>query len=56
MDGRLIKTSCHLSGGSKRILLWVIADHADGIAKCRHYGLAGENPVDQVMFKHWRNE
>jgi GNAT superfamily N-acetyltransferase len=56
IGGRLIRTFLHLCGGSKRILLWVIADNADAIAKYRHYGFAKENLVDQIMFKRWRNE
>ena len=56
IGGRLIKTFLHLSGGSKRILLWVIADNADAIAKYRHYGFAREDLADRIMLKHGRNE
>ena len=55
IGGRLIKTFFHLSGGSSRILLWVIADNTDAIAKYQHYGFTRENLVDQIMFKPWRN-
>ena len=56
IGGRLIKTFFHLSAGSRRILLWVIADNTDAIAKYQHYGFARENLVDRIMFRPGRNE
>lgn len=37
--------------GSKRIVLWVFSDNADGIAKYEHYGFRRENLVDRIILK-----
>jgi GNAT superfamily N-acetyltransferase len=37
--------------GSRRIVLWVFIDNADGITKYEHYGFRRENLVDRIMLK-----
>lgn len=49
IGARLIKTFFRLCRASRRIMLWVIADNADAIAKYQHYGFQGESLVDRIM-------
>jgi GNAT superfamily N-acetyltransferase len=37
--------------GSRRIVLWVFSDNADGIAKYEHYGFRRDHLVDRIMLK-----
>jgi GNAT superfamily N-acetyltransferase len=45
----LIEWFFRLSGESRRISLWVVADNRDAIEKYRHYGFERDRLVDQVM-------
>ena len=38
---------------SKRILLWVIADNKDAIAKYRHYEFEDDPMIDEILVKKW---
>lgn len=51
IGARMIKTFFRLCRASKRIMLWVIADNADAIAKYQHYGFRAESLVDQIMIR-----
>ena len=51
IGGRLIKTFFYLCRASKRIILWVVSDNTDGIAKYGHYGFTPENLVDRIVIK-----
>jgi GNAT superfamily N-acetyltransferase len=51
IGARLIKTFFRLCRGGKRIMLWVIADNSDAIAKYQHYGFRAESLVDQIMIR-----
>jgi GNAT superfamily N-acetyltransferase len=47
----LMRTFLLQVAGSRRIVLWVFSDNADGIAKYEHYGFRRENLVDRIMLK-----
>ncbi len=46
---RLIKTLFRLCRSGNRIVLWVISDNADAIAKYEHYGFQVDGLVDRIM-------
>lgn len=49
IGARLIKTLFHLCRSGKRIVLWVMGDNADAIAKYTHYGFQADGLVDRIM-------
>jgi ribosomal protein S18 acetylase RimI-like enzyme len=49
IGARLIRQFFRLSSGSKRVILWVVGDNSDAIAKYRHYGFRPETLVDRIM-------
>ena len=51
IGARLIRQFFRLSSGSKRLILWVVGDNADTIAKYRHYGFRPETLVDRIMIR-----
>jgi RimJ/RimL family protein N-acetyltransferase len=51
IGARLIKTFFRICRGSRRIVLWVIADNHDSIAKYGHYRFQPEGLVDRVMIR-----
>jgi GNAT superfamily N-acetyltransferase len=53
IGARLIKALFRLSRASGRIILWVVDENSDAIAKYRHYGFSREGLVDRIMIKEW---
>jgi len=51
IGARLIRRFFRLSAGSKRLILWVVGDNADAIAKYRHYGFRPDTLVDRIMIR-----
>lgn len=51
IGARLIRRFLHLSSGSKRVILWVVSDNSDAIAKYRRYGFRPETLVDRIMIR-----
>jgi ribosomal protein S18 acetylase RimI-like enzyme len=51
IGARLIRRFFRLSSGSKRLILWVVRDNAEAIAKYRHYGFQPETLVDRIMIR-----
>lgn len=51
IGARLIRRFFRLSSGSKRLILWVVGDNAETIAKYRHYGFQLETLVDRIMIR-----
>jgi GNAT superfamily N-acetyltransferase len=51
IGARLIRQFFHLSRGSKRLILWVVGDNADSIARYRHYGFRADALVDRIMIR-----
>lgn len=51
IGARLIRRFFRLSSGSKRLILWVVRDNSDAIAKYRHYGFRPETLVDRIMIR-----
>jgi RimJ/RimL family protein N-acetyltransferase len=51
IGARLIKTFFRTCQSSKRIVLWVISDNHDSIAKYQHYRFRPEGLVDHVMIR-----
>ncbi|MGA8891047.1 MAG: GNAT family N-acetyltransferase [Anaeromyxobacteraceae bacterium] len=51
IGARLIKTFFRTCRSSRRIVLWVIADNHDSIAKYGHYRFRPEGLVDHVMIR-----
>jgi GNAT superfamily N-acetyltransferase len=49
IGARLMKTFFYLCRSSKRIILWVIKNNADAVAKYQHYGFREEVLVDRIM-------
>ena len=51
VGGKLLRTFLHLSAARKRILLWVVAENHDAIAKYQHYGFVTESLTDQILLR-----
>jgi len=51
IGARLIRTYFRLCKASKRIVLWVISDNDDAIAKYEHYRFRREGLVDHVVIR-----
>ena len=51
IGARLIRQFFRLSSGSRRVILWVVGDNSDAIAKYRHYGFRPETLVDRIMIR-----
>jgi ribosomal protein S18 acetylase RimI-like enzyme len=51
IGARLIRQFFRVCGGSKRLILWVVRDNSDAIAKYRHYGFQPETLVDRIMIR-----
>jgi len=47
----LIREYFRLSAGSKRLILWVVGDNSDSIAKYSHYGFRPDTLVDRIMIR-----
>lgn len=47
----LIRRFFHLSSGSRRLILWVVRDNVDAIARYRHYGFRPDTLVDRIMIR-----
>lgn len=51
IGARLIRRFFRLCSGSKRLILWVVSENADAIAKYRYYGFRPELLVDRIMIR-----
>lgn len=51
VGSRLIRAFFRQCKGAKRIVLWVLANNEDAIAKYRYYGFARERLIDQVLIR-----
>jgi len=51
IGAQLIRTFFQLSRGTKRILLWVVSNNGDAIARYQHYAFTRERLVDCVLTK-----
>jgi GNAT superfamily N-acetyltransferase len=51
IGGGLIRQYFRLSAGSKRLILWVVGDNSDSIAKYSHYGFRPDTLVDRIMIR-----
>jgi len=49
VGGRLMGTFLSRCAGSRRIVLWVLADNVDAIARYRHYGYRADGVVDWIL-------
>jgi len=52
IGSRLIKTFFRTCQSSRRIVLWVVSDNHDSIAKYGHYRFLPEGLVDHVLLRH----
>ena len=51
IGARLMKTFLSECRDARRIILWVVSENADAIAKYSHYGFEREGLVDQIMIR-----
>jgi ribosomal protein S18 acetylase RimI-like enzyme len=51
IGARLIREFFRLSAAAKRIILWVVRDNTDAIAKYHHYGFRPETLIDRIMLR-----
>lgn len=51
IGSKLMHAFFYYTATAKRILLWVVEDNENAIAKYEHYGFAPDNLIDQVMRK-----
>ena len=51
IGARLMRRFLRLSTASKRVILWVVGDNADAIAKYRHYGFQPDTLADRIMLR-----
>ena len=51
VGSRLMRAFLHECRDVRRIVLWVVADNADSIAKYEHYGFRRDGLIDQIMFR-----